>query len=269
MNRVSVSLRTGLRQQQNPEIVAPVPLDLVGQRRVVLADERVQFRRQLAMGALERLDCVRGQARQEHGEAKRVTHALRCAERGNQLLFIVEDMRLGLPGDGGREQLLVPVLDLVAQADEELDVAAHRAAVLRVGLTHAARELPSLDLPVDALEAAIVSAVAKVDLVAHEPGVQQIQQGQMHVHHEPFEAAGTRRAVVEIHSECRLVLARLQDMPPLWTLRHLPMVGTAATRRLPGRTEIARAKALTLRRVTRRVGWLRSAQTRTHSGDRA
>ena len=63
------------------------------------------------------------------------------AEALGEGFLVVEDVRLRLAGDDGGEQLGVAVLDLVAQLDEELHVAAHGVVFVGVFL---AREMASL-----------------------------------------------------------------------------------------------------------------------------
>ena len=104
------------------------------------------------MRRLQRLDGVRREARHEHWEAEGVAEPLLGAETCHERVLVVEYVRLRLAGERGCEELLVAMFDLIASLDEELDVRADGAAVVRERLTHAFAQLPKLDLAVNTHE---------------------------------------------------------------------------------------------------------------------
>jgi hypothetical protein len=96
---------------------------------------------------LQDVDCAGCEAGHEDREPQDVGHALLGAEDLHERLLEVQDVRLYLASDHGREQSLVSVLNPVAQLDEELDVAADRV-VVRERRLNAAAQLPGLRLAV-------------------------------------------------------------------------------------------------------------------------
>ena len=105
----------------------------------------------------------------------------------------------------------VSVLDLIAQRNEELDIAADRVVEVPA-FRYAFCKLPTLRLAVDAFEQTriVTPAVTEVDAVASELGVQQVQVGQVHVHHEALEGALLARVIVKSHREARFRTGRTQ-----------------------------------------------------------
>ena len=83
----------------------------------------------------------------------------------------------------------IPVLNLVAQRDEELDVEPGRVVRPRPAMGDALGKLPALRLAVhrDHEPWPVFAVVTEVDAVTGQLGLKQVQPRQMHVDNEALE----------------------------------------------------------------------------------
>ena len=116
------------------------------------------------------------------------------------------------------------MLDLVAEADEELQVGTDRIVRVRPSLANAFPKFPALGLTIDTFKAPwiIASPVSVIEVVPRELGVQQVQPGKVHVHHETLERADLSRIVVEADSETGFVSRGLDHRPVFSAACHQP-----------------------------------------------
>ena len=119
------------------------------------------------------------------------------AELRHQLLLEVDHERMGATASYGLERVLVPVLDLVAERDEQLQVDPDGIVGGREALFGRPEGVPELRLPVDQDRVAVLVLVAVVDLVPQELGLKQVQPSTDHGADEVAIVPG--RAVVLIH----------------------------------------------------------------------
>src|SRR5690349_13924869 len=92
----------------------------------------------------------------------------------NKDLLVVHDERLALACHNRLKQAFVPVLDLVAELDEELDVASDRMIGVREQDGDAGSQFPSLEVSFHAYTSSADVAIPVVHIVPSEDRVEQI-----------------------------------------------------------------------------------------------
>ena len=186
LNRgVCVGLGADHRDESYAEVITLIVEDLGVQASIELGQDGLRCPKSAC--GLERIFASGGSDRlHEQWEAQLVRERMLDAELGHQFLLEVDHKSMGAAASYDFERVLVPVLDLVTERDEQLQVDADGIVGRRETFLGRPEGVPELRLTVDQDRVALLVLVAVIDLVSLELGLKQVQP---RTHHGANEVA--------------------------------------------------------------------------------